>query len=64
MPKAGREVSAEAIRDFLQDKISPIEMPRQVEFRDSLPKTMIGKILKKALVAEEVAKESVKESLG
>ena len=31
-------------------------MPKQVEFRDSLPKTLIGKLSKKELVAEERAK--------
>ena len=31
-------------------------MPKLIEFRQSLPKTAIGKILKKTLVAEEEAK--------
>jgi long-chain acyl-CoA synthetase len=31
-------------------------MPREVEIRDSLPKTMVGKLSKKELVAEELAK--------
>jgi long-chain acyl-CoA synthetase len=35
------------------DKLSPIEMPKQVEFRTELPKSAIGKILKKELLAEE-----------
>ena len=30
-----------------------IEMPAAIEFRDSLPKTMIGKLSKKELAAEE-----------
>jgi long-chain acyl-CoA synthetase len=33
-------------------------MPRHVEFRDELPKTMIGKLSKKELVAEEAEKGS------
>ncbi len=41
---------------FLQDKLSPIEMPVYIEFRDDLPKTLIGKLSKKELVAEEAAK--------
>ena len=44
------------LRDFLRDKISKIELPREVEIRDSLPKTLIGKLSKKELVAEETAK--------
>ena len=41
---------------FLKDHLSPIEMPKQVEFRESLPRTLIGKLSKKELVAEERAK--------
>jgi long-chain acyl-CoA synthetase len=41
---------------FLKDKLSPIEMPKLVEFRTSLPKTLIGKPSKKMLLDEEAAK--------
>ena len=37
------------ILDFLSDKLSPIEMPKQIEFRGSLPKSLIGKILRRGL---------------
>ena len=42
----------------LEQKISKIEMPAQIEFRDSLPKTMIGKLSKKELVAEEAKRQA------
>mgnify|MGYP003704069481 CR=1 FL=1 len=48
----GMETMA-ALRDFLRDKISKIELPREVEIRDSLPKTLIGKLSKKDLIEEE-----------
>ncbi|MDP9196876.1 MAG: long-chain fatty acid--CoA ligase [Pseudomonadota bacterium] len=51
--KEGQALTAEALKEFLQDKLSPIEMPRAVEFRDSLPKTLIGKLDRKALRKEE-----------
>jgi len=54
--REGKSLTEQALCDFLKDKLSPIEMPKQVEFRDVLPKTAIGKILKKTLVAEEEAK--------
>lgn len=44
------------LKDFLADKLSKIELPREIEFRSELPKTMIGKLSKKELVAEEQAK--------
>ncbi|WP_240663101.1 long-chain fatty acid--CoA ligase [Sphingomonas sp. UV9] len=52
------------LRDFLRDKISKIELPREVEIRDSLPKTLIGKLSKKELVAEEAAKAAAAEARG
>jgi long-chain acyl-CoA synthetase len=54
--KDGEELTAEALHAFLADKLSPMELPRQVEFRDALPKTIIGKLSKKELIAEERAK--------
>lgn len=55
--KAGQSLSADDLKLFLQDKISPIEMPRQIEMRDRpLPKTMIGKLSRKDMLAEEMAK--------
>ena len=47
------ELTAEELLAYLKDHLSKIEMPREVEFRDELPKTMIGKLSKKELVAEE-----------
>ncbi len=56
--KSGRHLTEEDLRHFLSDKISKIEMPRHVEFRDEpLPKTMIGKLSKKDLIAQEFQKE-------
>lgn len=40
------------ILDFLKDKLSPIERPSDIEFRDDLPKTIIGKLSKKDLREE------------
>ena len=48
--------SAEQVTAFLREHISPIEMPKQIEVRDTLPRTLIGKLSKKELVAEERAK--------
>jgi long-chain acyl-CoA synthetase len=51
--RQGHTLSEEALHNFLQDKLSRIERPRHIEFRDELPKTPIGKLSKKALIAEE-----------
>jgi long-chain acyl-CoA synthetase len=54
MLREGHSLTAEDLRAFLKDKISPIEMPKLIEFRDKpLPKTLIGKLSRKDLIAEE-----------
>lgn len=57
--KAGMTATKAEIMKHLETKISKIELPAQIEFRDTLPKTMIGKLSKKELAAEE-AKRSEK----
>jgi long-chain acyl-CoA synthetase len=66
VPKAfiklkAKAVASEAdIRKHLEAKISKIEMPAEIEFRDALPKTMIGKLSKKELKAEEEQRRKAK----
>ncbi|MBP2290959.1 long-chain-fatty-acid--CoA ligase [Azospirillum rugosum] len=57
--KPGAALTAEALKDFLRDKISRIEMPKQIEFRAELPKTAVGKLSKKELIAESLNKSEV-----
>jgi len=56
--KSGMSATVADIFKHLEPKISKIEMPAQIEFRDSLPKTLIGKLSKKELVAEEARKRA------
>lgn len=50
------QATGETLMAFLKGKIAKHEMPVAIEIRESLPKTMIGKLSKKELVAEEQAK--------
>jgi len=50
--KEGEQVTAAELHDFLATKLSRIELPAEIEFRDTLPKTMVGKLSKKELRAE------------
>ncbi len=50
--KAGETASAEELLAFCQNKLARYKWPTSIEFRDDLPKTNVGKILKKALRAE------------
>ena len=54
--KEGSEVTADELKAFLKGHLSAIELPREIEFRDELPKTLVGKLSKKELVEEEKAK--------
>jgi acyl-CoA synthetase (AMP-forming)/AMP-acid ligase II len=56
--KPGESLNETDLKQFLEDKLSKIEMPSHIEFRDELPKTIIGKLSKKELVAEEQAQQA------
>lgn len=55
--KDGRELTSDDLVEFLKEKISRMEIPRRIEFRkEPLPKTMIGKLSRKDVVAQELSK--------
>ena len=62
MLKPGAALTAAELVAFLKDHLSPIELPKHIEFRNSLPRTLIGKLSKKELVAEERAKAAARAS--
>ena len=54
--RPGATATAGDISTFLSRYVSKIEMPHEIEIRAQLPKTQIGKISRKDLVAEEAAR--------
>ena len=54
--KPGEVATAEEIIDFCKQSLAPYKVPRQVEFRTELPRTMVGKVLRRVLVEEEQKK--------
>ncbi len=56
VPKEGESLSEEEIFEFCKDRLAAYKRPKLVEFRDSLPKSAVGKILRKELRAQEEAK--------
>ena len=54
--KPGMNATIEEIRKHLEPRLSKIEMPAEIEFRTELPKTIIGKLSKKELKAEQGSK--------
>lgn len=52
-------VSVDAIRAYCREHLTGYKVPKMVEFRDELPKSNVGKILRKDLRSEEIAKVNV-----
>jgi long-chain acyl-CoA synthetase len=57
--KPGQRLGFDELKAFLSDKLGRHEMPAEMELRDSLPKTPVGKLSKKELIAEERAKRGL-----
>jgi long-chain acyl-CoA synthetase len=55
--KEGAAATTSELLEFLRPKLSKLELPAEIEFRDELPKTMIGKHSKKELRAESAGKD-------
>ena len=51
--KDGQRLETQELTAFLRERLGKHELPAEIEFRAELPKTMIGKLSKKELVAEE-----------
>jgi long-chain acyl-CoA synthetase len=51
-------LTAEDIKTFCRDKLTAYKLPRHIEFRDELPMTPVGKILRRELKDEEAAKRA------
>jgi long-chain acyl-CoA synthetase len=54
--KPGQEASEEEIRDYCKKNMAPFKVPTEVEFRTELPKTTVGKVLRRELVREHMEK--------
>ena len=57
--RPGSTLDPAALRAFLQDRLSPIEMPRLIELRAELPRTAVGKLSKKELRQEVLQRRAV-----
>jgi long-chain acyl-CoA synthetase len=57
--KPGQAATPAELIAFCRERLSPYKVPRQVEFRTELPKTMLGKFLRRVLVEEETRKAAL-----
>jgi long-chain acyl-CoA synthetase len=51
-----KTLTSEAIRAYAKEHLTAYKVPKRVEIRDELPKSNVGKILRKDLRAEELAR--------
>lgn len=55
--KPGHTASSEELIAFCRKNLAPYKAPKLVEFRDSLPKTLVGKPLRRQLREEELQRQ-------
>ncbi len=56
VPRDGEELSSSEIISFCSQKLASFKVPRKIEFREELPKTIVGKVLRRVLRDEEIAR--------
>ncbi|MBW1993578.1 MAG: long-chain fatty acid--CoA ligase [Deltaproteobacteria bacterium] len=61
--KEGESATTEELITYCATQLAKYKLPTEIEFRDELPKNTIGKILRKELRSEELAKRAAKPSL-
>ncbi|MDX2343390.1 MAG: long-chain fatty acid--CoA ligase [Acidimicrobiia bacterium] len=54
----GKSLTEDDLIEFCRDRLARYKLPRSIEFRDELPKTFVGKVLRRELMAEEKAKQA------
>ena len=47
--RAAQTATDQELRTFCREKLAPYKVPSHIEFRTDLPKTMVGKVLRRAL---------------
>lgn len=61
VPKDGEKITVSELAAFCRTKLASYKVPRIFEFRDELPKSMVGKVLRRALREEEEKKQHEEE---
>jgi long-chain acyl-CoA synthetase len=53
--RAGHQVGEDELRRFCREQLAPFKVPLSIEFRTELPKSLVGKILRRELVRQHVS---------
>ena len=57
--KEGEKATEDEILEFCRENLARYKVPKFVEFRDELPKTTVGKVLRRVLLEEEEEKKKL-----
>jgi long-chain acyl-CoA synthetase len=60
--RAGHQLTVDELRAFCREQLVGYKVPKHVEFRDSLPKTMVGKVLRRVLTEGDDAADTGQQS--
>jgi long-chain acyl-CoA synthetase len=52
--KPDASCTAEELTSFCRERLAPYKLPKHIQFRDELPKTQVGKVLRRVLVEEHI----------
>ena len=64
MLRPGTSATAEDLRTHCAASLARFKIPAEIEFRSDLPKSTVGKVLRRALADEERASRVVNETAG
>jgi long-chain acyl-CoA synthetase len=54
--RSGASTTEDEVLDFCKERLAAYKTPKAVEFREELPKSAVGKLLRRVLVDEERAR--------
>ena len=60
--RPGMTASEAEIKSFCRERLAPYKVPSQIEFVTELPKTQVGKVLRRELKQRELAKTSATQT--
>jgi long-chain acyl-CoA synthetase len=53
--RSGEQATEDDLRQLCREKLAPYKVPSTIEFRTDLPKTMVGKVLRRELVRQHIS---------
>ncbi len=64
VPKPGEALTAEELDAFMRERLAAYKVPKSYVFRETLPKTLVGKVLRRALREEAIAEMATGQAAG